>query len=188
MSTESNPPTGPSRDRPRITRRQLLALGAAVAAAGTVGTGATVASWWNQAPVGTFRHLSAPEAEFIRAVAGAMFPTTQTIPFDAENAGIDHFLDEAMANLPDELQKALRLLLHGLDAWPRLGRWSRFSELPLDARQDIIQGWNDSSLPEIRAIGNMLTLLVGIGYTTHPDVAPWFRSMHGCAFGREFSP
>ena len=173
----------------QVTRRHLLGLAAAATGAAAIGlatAGVTVATWWDAPIAPGFRNLSADEARFVRALASAAFPTTPTVPFDAESAGLDQFVDTSMDALAPDIRKALRALLHALDASTLPTRGARLSSLDLAARQDVLMGWLGSSSPEVRGVGNMLTLILGIGYTTHPQVAPYLRAMHGCAFGREY--
>lgn len=173
----------------QLTRRHFLGLAAAATGAGALALGAagvTLSTWWDQPVAAGFRHMSADEAAFVRALAAAAFPSTPQVPFDAETAELDHFVDASMDSLAPEIRKALRMLLHGLDAFTLPTHGAHLSALPLAARQDVLMGWLRADNAELRGVGNMLTLILGMGYTTHPTVAPYFRAMHGCAFGREY--
>ena len=190
------PPAAPTRRRsaalePRmqLNRRTFLTLGAAaaaVAAAGVGGVGITLFRWWDQPAEAGFRYLSPDEAAFVRAYAEAAFPSTEAVPFAPATAGLDHFIDAALESMPSDIGKALRTLLHAMDASTLPTEGAHFSALSVDARAATLLGWMNADDANLRGIGDMLTLIVGMGYTSHPTVAPFFRAMHGCAFGLEY--
>ena len=183
------PPAGPPAEPVLVTRRQLLALTALSAAAGALSTQAgglagTAISWYAR-PVGVgYGFFSNEEAAIVRAFAATAYPSTPTLPFDAARAGIDHYIDEAMAGVEAGVRDAVRTLLHGLDAWPRPRRLYRFSDLDEGQRREVLDHWLHHFSPDIRGVAGLLVLLAGMGYTTHPQNAAFFRQMHGCAYGR----
>ena len=46
-----------------------------------------------------FRHLSAAEGVFLRALAGATYPATVAIPHDGGDLALDHYLDDALQTM-----------------------------------------------------------------------------------------
>lgn len=172
-----------------LNRRTFLTLGAAAAAvtaASLGGAGLTLYAWWDQPADTGFRYLSPDEAAFVRAYAEAAYPSTEAVPFAPTTAGLDHFIDAALESMPSDIGKALRTLLHVMDAATLPTHGARFTALAVAERAHAIEGWMQADDPNLRGIGNMLTLIVGMGYTSHPTVAPFFRAMHGCAFGLEY--
>ena len=166
-----------------ITRRHLLALGAATAAAGAVTAGGTLHHWWDQPPTSAFRALSAPEAAFVRAWAGAAFPPGSTLDVDGATAGLDRFFDATLTVLPDTQRKLIKLLLHALDTGCIAFAGRRFTALPVDHARRVFHQLSEHDLAELRGAASTLTVLLGMGYSTHPDVAPVMARWHRCGYG-----
>ena len=80
-----------------ITRRQILALSAAMAASSVIATSATFYSWWTISPHEDYKILSLPEAKVLRALGGAAYPPGESAPIDGAKAGLDRFFDELRA-------------------------------------------------------------------------------------------
>jgi len=167
----------------RITRRHLLALGAATAVVGTVGAGGLAIRWWDQPAEAPFKVLSTEEASIIRAIAGAAYPATTTIEIAGENAGLDRFFDALLEHVPDGPATLLKLLLHGLDGGTVLSHGSTFTHLAADERTDALQGWTQHDLAELRNASQSLLLLLGMGWSIHPEVAPTMQRYHNCGYG-----
>lgn len=166
-----------------ISRRHLLALGAATAAAGALGVGGTLVRWWDRSPTEPFQALSASEARFVRAWAGAAFPPGPTLATDGATAGLDHFFDTTLTHLPDTQRKLLKLLLNALDTGVIALAGSRFTHLEPAAARRAYHHLFDHDLAELRGAAQSLTVLLGMGYTTHPDVAPAMARWHRCGYG-----
>lgn len=167
----------------KITRRHLIALGSATAAAGLIGVGSEVADWWNQPPGAAFVVLSDEEADFIRALAGAAYPRTPEIDLDGQDASLDRFFDSVISHMPDTTGSLLRMLLHGLDVGTLLTHGDRFSRLDWADRTSVLRGWIEHDLAELRNAGQSLVLLLGMGWTTHPRVVPRMKLLHSCGYG-----
>jgi hypothetical protein len=167
----------------QITRRHLLALSAATAAAGALFVGGTVARWWDQPPSAPFVALSDPEARFVRAWAAAAFPGGEVLATDGGTAGLDRFFDATLSHLPDTQRKLLKLLIHALDTGTIAFAGSSFTALsPEDARV-VFHKLSAHDLAELRGAASGLTVLLGMGYTVHPDVAPMMARWHRCGYG-----
>lgn len=165
------------------TRRQVLALLAvppALAAMGAVGAGV---AWWGQPTTAGYRHLSVDEAAFLRALAGAAWPATPACPLDGAQADLDRFLDASMDTLPPTPRQAARFGLHALDALPFPLHGAPFRALDLQARQQVLHGWLDSELMPLRTAVLSTVLLLGMGYTIHPDAVATFGSLYKCRYG-----
>lgn len=167
----------------RITRRHMLALSAATAAVGAIGAGGLVIRWWDQPPDAPLTVLSAEEARIVRALAGTAYPHTEAIPLDGAEAGLDHFFDAMLSHMPTEPRKLLKLLLHGLDGGTVLTHGATFSELGPSGRMEALDGWINHELAEMRNAAQSLILLLGMGWTTHPGVAPTMQRFHSCGYG-----
>ena len=180
-ATPCSPPRYPRLVAP--TRRQLLALLAAPPVLVAMGAGAAGLRWWDQPTQAGYRHLSQDEGAFLRALGGAAWPSTPACPLDGADADLDRFLDAAMDTLPETPRKAARLGLHALDALPLPLYRAPFRALDLQDRQDVLHGWLDSELMPLRTAVLSTVLLLGMGYTTHPDTAAVFSSLYKCRYG-----
>ena len=168
----------------KITRRHLLALSAATAAATGLLAGGTVYRWWDQPPDGAFAHLTDDEAAFLRSFSGAAFPSGDTIPLSGADAGIDVFFDAVLGGMPELTGNLLKLLAQALERATLLSHGGHFTALPLDVQQSALKMWMHSDIAEIRGAVTSLVVLLGMGYTTHPEVSPIMSAWHRCGYGR----
>ncbi len=166
-----------------ISRRQLLALGSATAAAGALTAGGTVFRWWDQPADASFEALSRPEATFVRAWAGAAFPSGDTLAIDGATAGLDHFFDTTLTHLPAMQRKLIKLLLHALDTGTIALAGRPFSQLPPARARAVFHELSAHDVAELRGAASSLTVLLGMGYSTHPEVAPVMARWHRCGYG-----
>jgi hypothetical protein len=167
----------------RISRRHLLALSAAAAAVGAIGAGGLGYRWWDQPPGAPLEALSSEEAQIVRAIAGTAYPRTAAIPLDGAEAHLDRFFDATLSHMPESPRKLLKLLLHGLDGGTVLTHGSTFTELSEAERADVLKGWTQHELAELRNATQSLVLLLGMGWTIHPEVAPTMQRYHSCGYG-----
>ena len=168
----------------KLTRRHLLALGAATAAAASVGlTGGLVVHWWDQPATAEYAHLSDDEARFVRAWASAAFPSGEVIALHGADAGLDRFFDRMLSSLPDTQRKLLKLLLHALDTGSIAMAGARFTQLDESAARRVFHRLGEHELAEVRGAVNGLTILLGMGHSTHPQVAPLMARWHRCGYG-----
>jgi hypothetical protein len=167
----------------RITRRHLLALTAATAAVGTLGVAITVRNWWDQPADAPYVTLTAEEARFVRAWAGVAYPRTAAINLDGDRANLDRFFDALIMRMADEPRKLLKLLLNALDNGSRWTHGARFAELSLADREAAFADWIVSDQAEFRTALQALTLLLGMGWSIHPAVAPTMQRLHSCGYG-----
>jgi hypothetical protein len=167
----------------RITRRHLLALSAATAAVGAIGSGGIALRWWDQPAQAPLHTLSGEEAAIVRAIAGTAYPSTETIPLDGSTAGLDRFFDSLLSHMPAQTARMLKLLLHGLDGGCVLSHGGRFSRLSPSVQQDALTSWLGHDLSEIRNASQSLILLLGMGWTIHPEVEPTMQRLHSCGYG-----
>jgi len=167
-----------------ITRRHLLALTAATAAAGAVGTSGIALKWWDQPANAPHINLSSDEAHFIRVWSGVAFPPTRNITISGSDADLDRFFDELVGSMPETPAKLLRLLLHALDHASMPTHGSRFTDLAANQRSEVFESWTKADLAELRSATLSLALLLGMGWSIHPDVAPHMQRLHSCGYGR----
>ena len=162
----------------RITRRHVLALTAALAAAGAVGVTAVGLSWWDQPPGADYRLLSAEEAALLRAYAEALYPAGGEPDLSGGEANLDRFVDEVLSHMPPFQAKGTKLLCHAVEA---LG--GGFTARPLHERQVLVLEWLQHPVAEVRSVAQSMVLLLGMGYTTHPAAVGFFSDMWRCGYG-----
>ncbi len=167
----------------QITRRHLLALGAATAAASVLGVGATAAHWWNQPPHTGFKQLSSREAEVVRAWAAAAFPGGEAVALDGGQAGLDHFFDGVLSHTPATQRKLLKVLLHAVNTGAVALCGARLTSLSGPDARTVFHRLSAHDVAEVRGAMSSLTVLLGMGYSTHPEVAPIMARWHRCGYG-----
>ena len=167
-----------------ISRRHLLALTAGTAAVGALGASGLAITWWNQAPTDPYKCLSKGEATFVRAWAGVAFPATDATPLSGDVAHLDRFFDQVLQFAPADATKMLKLLLNALNAASFPTHGSDFVTLDDAAKLDRFEAWTHSDFSLFRSATQGLVLLIGMGWSIHPEVAPVMKNMHSCGFGQ----
>lgn len=171
-----------------LSRRQLLGLAAASAAA--VGLGATAARWWEAPPGAPWQVLSDEEARFLDALADAAFPPAApddpapVARIGGREAGAARFVDGILVAMEGDQRSLLRLSFHAFDAATLPTRAARFTDLPPEAARAQVLDWLRSPIPELRSAFTSVYLFIGMAWTTHPEVAAHLQPMFRCGYGR----
>jgi hypothetical protein len=139
--------------------------------------------WWDQAPEAPYSVLTHDEAGFVRAWAGVAFPATSFIPLHGADAGLDRFFDRTLQTTPPDTTKLLRLLLHALDNGATLTHGGLFSSISPARQSKYFESWIHSDIAIARSAAQSLVLLLGFGWSIHPEVAPHMRKLHSCGYG-----
>jgi hypothetical protein len=167
----------------RVTRRQILALAAAGAAAAMVGSGAALQSWWERPAGRGYRVLDETEGAIVQALAGAAFPSGGEIDVPGSAMGLDHFFDEMLAHMEPTAAHELRILLRILDSGPLWSHRSTFRSLAALDQRATLAAWLDDDVLEIRSAAMGVLVLLGSGWALHPQVSAVFGRWHQCGFG-----
>lgn len=168
----------------KITRRHVLAATAAAAAAAGAGIGAVGWSWWDRPPAAGLAALSLEEHAFAQALAEAWFPPGGDPALSGADAQLGDWLDGVIAALPAATGKQMKLLLHALDAATLPTHAHTFRGLPVDARTAVLNGWLNGDNYYLRSATQALLVLLGEGWTTHPQIVDRLRPFYGCTYGR----
>jgi hypothetical protein len=168
----------------RLSRRAILAAAAAVPAAAALGVGGAAARWWNKAPGDALSVLSDDEYAFAQALAEAWMPPGGVPALSGADADLGRWLDGLLLHLDPMQARALKAACQVLDDLPLTGQGAPFRQLPLEARIEILGRWMRSSSATFRGAISGLLLLLGMGWTTHPEVARVLAPMMGCGWGR----
>lgn len=166
------------------TRRMVLAATAAVATAGALGVGTTAFRWWDRAPGAGLQALSDDEHAFVQAVAEAWMPAGGEPELSGADAELGAFFDEVVAGMERATGRELKLLLQLLDDLTVPTRLAAFRNLPLADRIEVLHGWLHSDLAPLRAGTQAVLVLIGVGWTTHPQVVGAIQPLFRCGYGR----
>ena len=167
----------------KLSRRQMLAMIAAAGAVSMAGAVTVGAQWWDQGPDAPWAALAEEEATVVRAVAGAAFPSGRTIALHGKDAELDRFFDALLQAVPATQRKLLKLLLHALDAGALATSGARLGGLSETEQRAFVMGLLNHPIAEVRGAVQGLVVLLGMGYTTHPAVAPVMSTWHRCGYG-----
>lgn len=162
----------------------MLAATAALALASGGAVGGLAYSWWNAPADAPYGYLSTQEAGFLVALSAAIFPPGGAPAFSGADLDADRFVDEVMGSMPEFQQHGLKLLMHALDNAAKLSDLKAFQNLERDRAEELFWTWLSGPVAEQRSAVQSLALLVGMAYTTHPEVAPFFAPWWGCGYGR----
>ena len=168
----------------KITRRHLLALGAAVPAASALGAGGLAWRWYGTAPAEGRAVLSDDEYDFMQALAEAWMPPGGEPFLSGADADLGGWMDELLSHMDATKASLLKVLMQVLDDAPLLTDASSFRSLQLSRRMELLQGWMTSTNSMFRAAVTGLVVLMGMGWTTHPDVVAVIGPMFRCGWSR----
>ncbi|MCB9682778.1 MAG: gluconate 2-dehydrogenase subunit 3 family protein [Alphaproteobacteria bacterium] len=173
------------KETPGITRRMLLA------ATGAIGLGAVVAGtvtyrrWWDRPPGGGHKALSPEEYDVVQAMAEAWMPASDGEPdISGAEADCGAFVDEVVARMPADQRKLFKLMLHIIDDTTQAIEFAPYRTLSLERRAGHLAVWLKSPIFYHRQGVQAVMALIALGYTSHPDVAPYFAQWFRCGYGR----
>ena len=168
----------------KITRRQILAAAAAVPVVGGLAAGTTAWRWYDRPAKQGLKALSEEEYDFVQSMAEAWMPPGGVPALSGSDADLGAFFDDCVDAMTDQTGRELKLLLHALDALTVLTHLGHFQTLPLATRTAVLTGWMDSPVYLIRDAVAGVMVLMGVGWTTHPDVVHLFKPFYRCGYGR----
>ncbi|MCB9699355.1 MAG: hypothetical protein H6738_21415 [Alphaproteobacteria bacterium] len=168
----------------KITRRHVLAVLAGVPVAGGLGVGSLAWRWWDRPAAEGLKRLSVDEHDFAQALGEAWMPRGGTPELSAADARVGVFLDEVVDGMEPDMGLQIKVLLQALDDLTVPTHLSAFRHLPLEARTEVLGGWLNSDLWPLRNGVQALLILLGTGFTTHPDMVEHLRDYFPCGFGR----
>ena len=168
----------------KLTRRQILVATSAAAVLGGLTAGGTAVHWWDQPAGQQLAALSEDEARFARALADTFFPPGgQPTIGGAESGAVEGF-DALLLAMEEDNRNILKIFLHTLDASTIATRCASFTKLSLEQRAEVLTSWKNHPITVWRIAIESLQILLGIGFTTHPDVAALIQPSFGVGYGR----
>lgn len=166
-----------------LNRRQLLRIGGLAALALTFGGSAIYSEWWDTLPDEPYQRLSNQEASLVRAVSSVAFPSGDIISISPDQLSLDRYFDILLLSMPETQSKLLKLLLNALNSAPYLTLDKTFLMQSPEQQHEQLQTWLNHPQHLLRNAVTSLVILIGMGYTSHPKIAPHFAQFHLCGYG-----
>ncbi len=166
-----------------FSRRGLLRAGVGVGGVALLGVGGAARSVvGDQAAADGRQMLSEPEARFLTALADALFPPGNALGVAGKDVDVAGQVDVWVAAMPATERRIVASLLHLFDVWPRLSlaSFSRFSELDLEKRINMLIAFDTSSVETRRALGQLLRALVSVVFFEDERVQAGMGLAWGC--------
>ena len=167
-----------------LSRRHVLAAMAAVPVVGALGATGVAWTWWDRPAGQGLRALSDDEYSIVQALAEAWMPRGGEPELSGADADLGAFFDDLIGGMESNSATELKMLLHILDNLARPTHVRPFRSLPLAARTTLVQEWMDSPVELVRLAITAVIVLLSMGWTTHPDVVPFFSPYFRCGYGR----
>src|SRR5690606_34716390 len=138
--------------------------------------------WYGAAPAEGRRVLSADEYDFVQALAEAWMPPGGRPALSGADADLGGWLDELLSHMDPTQAKLLKLLTQVLDDSALLTDGGAYRHLALERRTQLLLGWMRSSNSMFRAAVSGLVVLMGMGWSTHPEVVAVIGPMFRCGW------
>lgn len=104
------------------------------------------------------------------SAAEALFPKNAEGAPDFEQTAIAPRLGRYLVDLPPETRRLILLLFCLIELIPLfLGRFRRFSRLPVETHLRLVQSWRGSSIYPVRVVGESVKAVLSMMYLSHPD-------------------
>ena len=166
-----------------LNRRQLLRIGGLSTLGLTLGGGLVYSQWWNAPANAPYQRLSTHEASLVRAISTVAFPSGDIISISPEQLSLDRYFDILLQSMPETQGKLLKLLLNALNSAPYLTFDNTFLMQSPEQQHKQLQSWLNHPQHLLRNAVTSLVILIGMGYTSHPKIAPHFAQFHLCGYG-----
>jgi hypothetical protein len=148
-----------------------------------ISSGLLVYQWWDTDPEEPFTSLNRKEARLIQLIAKAAFPSGTQSKLDGAQAQLDRFFDLFLGQLEKQNQTLLKLLIQATDRITIPFYGSYFSNLTEKQQQSCIEDLLNSEQHLLRSAYQSLIAILGMGYTTHPQIAALISPLHRCGYG-----
>ena len=166
-----------------IPRRKLLLYATAALGSATIASSIMVGQWWNTDPDEPYQHLNNDEAQITLLIAKAAFPSGAHHNIDGSQAQLDRFFDQFIGHLQPQNRKLLKLLLQATDRISIPLHGAYFSNLSFETQQSCIESLVNHQQHLIRSAYQSLIAILGMGYSTHPEMAEKLSHLHRCGYG-----
>ena len=166
-----------------LSRRNFLIYSSIAAASASIAAGLHVYQWWDTPAEAPYIHLNKREAQIIQCLAKAAFPSGSTSDLDGEQAQLDRFFDRFLDQLQHQNRTLLKMLIQATDRITFPSHRSYFTDIPTQEQQKIIEGLLGSDQHLIRAAYLSLIAILGMGYSTHPQISEMLSELHRCGYG-----
>jgi hypothetical protein len=153
----------------------MLILACCLVALALVALGARLLAGYPR-PEARFMLLGRSEIALIGAAAETLYPAGGAVLPSGREADLEGYVDRYLLALPKRIRLLMRLLFllveHATLLFPAPGRggWRRFSALPPEQREAVLEGWRRSRLFPRRLVFTTLRAILTMGYFAHPAV------------------
>jgi hypothetical protein len=120
------------------------------------------------------------EFEIVSSIAEAKFPKSNEWPMSAAEANVPAFVDLYVSELYDDVRSLFRTLVRGFDVATLPTHRSRFHDLDLSARQDVLKEWWHSPYKAKRSGYQALMFPIHMGYFENDAVEKALGLTVGC--------
>lgn len=114
--------------------------------------------------------LSNKEKQILAILAETILPQGGKIPFSAIEVGAHRKIETLCKNLPEEVQRGLKILLNLINLLPLLTHFRTFIGMNEKSRQKFFEQWENSRLLAKRNIAMAIKGLVCLVYYNSPEV------------------
>jgi len=126
-------------------------------------------------------HVYRHEAAFLDAAAEALFPDQGAVPLAGKEAQIPRYVDRHLAALEPRVRLQIRALILLFEqstlvfAAPGAGGRRRFTQLSVEQRVRVLEGWSESRLFLRLLVFTALRAVLTLGYLGNPVAARALR-------------
>ena len=167
-----------------MNRRHLIAIAGLAAISGPTLVGVQLYQWWDVPPDAPYHLLHTHEAKMVQHICRAMFPAGEEITVDGGDLYLERFFDQLLLTLGETEQKLIKLFLQFIDKMSYLSEYrAPFLELSVQQQQHFLEGQLQSSNYLVRNAFLSIITLLGMGYTSHPQISPRIAIYHRCGYG-----
>ena len=166
-----------------LTRRQFIKITTALSLMTAGGVGIEVSTWWDTPASEPFQHLNHTEAKVVNAIGGAAFPGGDVLSLSGDTAILDRFFDAVLNAMTAQNRNLLKLLLEAIEHYTVVSHGTYFSNLETLERQTLIEQWLKHDNHLFRGAIQSVIVLLGMGYTAHPEASKHLTQFFRCGFG-----
>lgn len=123
-------------------------------------------------PARDYRHLRPADVCVVHAVSDVMFPDGGAVAVSGRTADITGYIDRYLGWHAPSLRFLVRLMFALIEHAPLLfvPTLKRFSDLPAEAQERYLAGWEHSRFYPRRMVFQSLRALMSMAYLASPDV------------------
>ena len=167
-----------------MNRRHLITIAGLSALSGSAVVATQIYQWWDVPPENPYHLLNEYEAQMVHHICKAIFPAGNEISIDGGELQLERFFDQLLVSFGEMEQKLLKFFLHFIDRLSYVSEYhTSFLDLDTPKQQKFLEDCLQSSNYLLRNAFLSIITLLGMGYTSHPQISPRIAIYHRCGFG-----